>query len=142
MNERGFTLVELIAVIVILGLLAIITTPAYETISNNIKIRNYESKKNVIKKETIEYVEKYLKNETYDNNTSKTLCFTVDYLIKNGIITSDDEKSEYIENNVTGEKYSGNTNYISVKYDSDNLRLVATTLDEEEGELSCNIEKK
>ena len=142
MNERGFTLVELLAVIVILGLLAIITTPAYETISNNIKIRNYESKKNVIKKETIEYVEKYLKNETYDNNTSKTLCFTVDYLIKNGIITSDDEKSEYIENNVTGEKYSGNTNYISVKYDSDNLRLVATTLDEEEGELSCNIEKK
>ena len=41
MNNKGFTLVEIIAVVAILGLLAIITTPAYETISNNIKTRRF-----------------------------------------------------------------------------------------------------
>lgn len=133
--NKGFTLVELIAVITLLGLLAVITTPAYDTINKNIRTRNFESKKTTIKAQTLSYVEKYLKNEVYDGNlstTSKTLCFTVNYLIRNGIITSDSETEEYIENDITGEKYSGNKELIKVKYDNatNNLKLKASFIGE------------
>lgn len=133
--NKGFTLVELIAVVTILSLIAIITTPAYDSISNNIKTRNYESKKSTIKAHTLSYVEKYLKNEAYDGTStgikSKTLCFSVNYLIRNGIISSDSETDEYIENNVTGEKYR-NEIFIEVIYDTTNLKLVGIVKDDEE----------
>ena len=125
MNNKGFTLVEIIAVVAILGLLAIITTPAYETISNNIKTRNYESKKNTIKSQTLSYVEKYFKDKVYDGTNSYNYCYTVDYLIENGIISSDSDKDEYIENNVTGEKYSDGIEYIKIFYDSNKFKLKA-----------------
>lgn len=135
MNRKGFTLVELIAVITIMSLIAIITTPAYDSISKSIKTRNYESKKNTIKAHTLNYVEKYLKNEVYDGTStgtkSKTLCFSVNYLIRNGIISSDSETDEYIENNVTGEKYR-NEIFIKVIYDTTNLKLVGIVKDDEE----------
>ena len=134
--NKGFTLVELIAVITILGLIAVITTPAYESISKNIKTTNYNSKKSSIKAQTLSYVEKFMKNEVFDGNSSpkvdKALCFTVDYLIHNGIISSDSEKEEYIENDITKERYSGNNSYIKVLYDKQKLKLVAFTIDEKE----------
>lgn len=136
--NKGFTLVELIAVVTILSLIAIITTPAYTSISNNIKTRNYESKKNTIKAHTLNYVEKYLKNEVYDGTTSKILCFSVNYLIRNGIISSDNEKDEYIENNVTGEKYANNTIFVKVKYDINKLKLVGYTLGDNDMPNSCS----
>lgn len=141
--NKGFTLVELIAVVTILGLLAVITTPAYDTISKNIKERNYESKQSTIKAQTLAYVEKYMKNDTYDpekNLNPQTLCFTVRYLIQNGIISSDSETDEYIENNVTGEHYENNEEFIQVYYDIDNLKLVGITKDEKDkdGNLKFN----
>lgn len=138
MNRKGFTLVELIAVITIMSLIAIITTPAYDSISKSIKTRNYESKKNTIKAHTLNYVEKYLKNEVYDGTTSKILCFSVNYLIRNGIISSDNEKDEYIENNVTGEKYANNTIFVKVKYDINKLKLVGYTLGDNDMPNSCS----
>lgn len=138
MNRKGFTLVELIAVITIMSLIAIITTPAYDSISKSIKTRNYESKKNTIKAHTLNYVEKYLKNEAYDGTTSKILCFSVNYLIRNGIISSDNEKDEYIENNVTGEKYANNTIFVKVKYDINKLKLVGYTLGDNDMPNSCS----
>ena len=131
MNNKGFTLVELIAVVAILSLIVIITTPAYDSISNNIKSRNYESKKNTIKAHTLNYVERYLKNEAYDGTNSKTLCFSVNYLIRNGIISSDSETDEYIEDNITGKKYKNDEIFVKVSYDLINLRLVGIVKDDE-----------
>ena len=140
--NKGFTLVELIAVVTILSLIAIITTPAYDSISNNIKTRNYESKKSTIKAHTLNYVEKYLKNEAYDGTStgikSKTLCFSVNYLIRNGIISSDSETDEYIENNVTGEKYRGNITFVKVEYNTTYLRLIGYTADDDKFSDVCN----
>lgn len=140
--NKGFTLVELIAVVTILSLIAIITTPAYDSISNNIKTRNYESKKSTIKAHTLSYVEKYLKNEAYDGTStgikSKTLCFSVNYLIRNGIISSDSETDEYIENNVTGEKYRGNITFVKVEYNTTYLRLIGYTADDDKFSDVCN----
>ena len=124
MSNKGFTLVEIISVIMILGLLAIITTPAYNSISSNIKDRNYKSKKNTIESQTLSYVERYLKDEVYDG-TNHNHCFTVGYLIENGIISSDSESLEYIENNITGEQYEKDEAYVLVKYNDDKFKLEA-----------------
>lgn len=128
--NKGFTLVELIAVVTILGLLAIITTPAYTNISTSIKTRNYESKKSTIKAQTLSYVEKYLKDDVYPGNNTNYYCFTVNYLIQNGIISSDNDEEEYIENNISGEKYKGDTEYIKVSYDNKKRKLIAITNDD------------
>ena len=143
--NKGFTLIELISVITIIGLLAIITTPAYETISKSIKKENYNSKKNTIKAQSINYVERYLKNEVYDGTRttkkSNNLCFSVQYLIRSGIISSDSDKEEYIENNETGEKYYATNatdkekKFVIVYYDDDSssssyLKLKAVFNDE------------
>lgn len=122
MNNKGFTLVEIIAVILILGLLVVITTPAYNSISNNIKTRNYNSKKNTIESETLSYVERYLKGEVYDG-TNHNHCFTVGYLIENGIISSDSEKEEYILNDVDDVEYRNNDAYVFVEYVTENNRF-------------------
>lgn len=161
--NKGFTLVELIAVIVILALLMIITTPAYDSISKNIKTRNYESKKSTIKSQTLAYVERYMKNEVYSfndsnndgkndytlylkinnlneisstgieyqTNISKALCFTPDYLIRNGIISSDDDKDEFIKNDKEDIIYKGNSQeYIKIYYNTNNLKLNSIIVDE------------
>ena len=136
--NKGFTLIELIAVITILGLIIIVVAPAYSTISNNIKTSNYDSKKSTIKKQTLAYVEKYLKNAIYDGSNNNVMCFSVKYLIQSGIISSDSETEEYIENNVNGEKYSSedtndkSTKFIKIYYDNTigsptYLKLIALT---------------
>lgn len=124
MNNKGFTMVEIIAVIAILGLLVVITTPAYNSISSNIKTRNYDSKKNTIESQTLSYVERYLKDEVYDGSNYDH-CFTVGYLIQNGIISSDSETEEYILNDVDNVKYSNDKAYVFVKYDNSRFKLEA-----------------
>lgn len=125
--NKGFTLVEIIAVIVILSLLVIISTPAYNTISTNIKTKNYDSKKSTIKAETLSFIEKYMKDKVYSNSgdKNKRICLTVNFLIKNGIVASDSESEEYIFNDLTNEKISGNTVYLQILYDYKNLKLIA-----------------
>lgn len=141
--NKGFTLVELIAVVTILAILAVITMPAYQTISTNIKTRNYESKKSTISSETLAYVEKYMKDKIYDGTgTIKNYCFTVNFLIRNGIIISDDEKTEYIKNDITDEIYSGDQEYIVVYYDTGSLKLKSEIIKNSDSFNSGSIEEK
>ncbi len=125
MNRKGFTLVELVAVISILGLLMIIMTPAYNNINNNIKEKNYESKKATIKKAILSYTERYLKDQIYPGDKTKCYFFSVEYLIHSGIYASDDEQEEYITNTLTNQKYSGNELIAVVYYDNDKYKLVS-----------------
>ena len=139
--NKGFTIVELIAVIAILGLLAVIVTPTYDTVSENIRKRNYESRKSEIKAQVLTFVENYAKDKVYDGSgTTQYICFTPQFLIKNGIISSDDNKKEYIKNDYSGEEYSGGSDsYIKVYYDSSKRKLYTITVDEQpDFETSCN----
>lgn len=131
--NKGFTLVELIAVVTILALLAVITTPAYETISTSVKTRNYNSKKESIKAQTLSYVEKYMKDKVYSGETDQNECydFTVQFLIRNGIINSDDEKDEYIKNDISDMKYREDDVLVKVYYDNNDLKLKALAVDDE-----------
>lgn len=144
MNNRGFTIVEIISVIMILGLLVVITTPAYSSISNNIKTRNYNSKKSTIESETLNYVEKYLKDKVYDAENHNH-CFTVGYLIENGIISSDSESEEYILNDVDDVKYSTDKAYVLVTYNNEKFKLISTFIegkmeDKTDNNLKCENE--
>ena len=140
--NKGFTIVELLSVIAILALLVIIMTPAYDTVNNNIRKRNYESRKSEIKSQTISFVEKYAKDKVYDGRgTSNCICFTPAFLIQNGIITSDDDKEEYIKNDFENTTYKGDSEpYIKILYSTEKKKLYAITIDEETefNENTCN----
>ena len=133
--NKGFTIVELLSVIAILALLVIIMTPAYDSVSNNIRKKSYDSRKSEIKADTISFIEKYAKDKVYDGNSTKVICLSPQFLIRNGIITSDDEKEEYIKNDFTKELYTGEDTYIKITYDVDKKKLYAITIDEIKSEI-------
>ena len=64
-NKQGFTLVELLAVIVILALLATMITPAFLTIQKKIKGKMFDAKDKMIREAAVLYAEKnHVSNNT------------------------------------------------------------------------------
>jgi len=86
MNNKGFTLVELLLTIVILGIVLGITIPGYMSVSKAIKS---SSRKNLINKIEIAA-------SKYAFDTNKTMIF-VDELVSNGYIDSDDENGNILD---------------------------------------------
>ena len=56
MNKKGFTLVELMASLVILSLISVLMFSTIQTSSNNVKKKNYENIKKMIIESTISYL--------------------------------------------------------------------------------------
>ena len=83
MNKKGFTLVELIGVVVILGIIIGIAVPSYIAVSNNIKEKNYNQKIDNIKSKALEYAT--------DNNV-ESITIPVKALIEEGYLA--EEKQE------------------------------------------------
>ena len=89
MNKKGFTLVELLAVIVLLGLIGILTVPVVEKI-----IRDNREKVNQVNIDTIlnaayDYAQmnpRYLPDNV---NGSKGTIILLDDLYKNGLLKED-----------------------------------------------------
>lgn len=135
MNNKGFTLVEVISIVVILALLLVLTAPTYSSVSDNIKERNWASKKSVIEKQTIEFVNNYMKDDTYTSGTPKKICFSAGFLIRNGVITSEDEKREIIINDTisgTDGEYEGDTKVIGITYNNRTRKLESYTITDKE----------
>ena len=105
MNKKGFTLTELIAVIVILALLIGLSTTVFVGVKNNVLEKELDN--------TISYIE--TKAEEYAKSTS-IITVTVEELIKQGYLTSDDGISIY--NPVT--KESMNCHLVNVEYKNGN----------------------
>ena len=82
--KRGFTLVEILAVIAIMAILVLIAVPTYTTISGRMKENVYNAKIEEIK----------AKSTTYAQETGK-VAFSVDTLISEGRITPDNETGIY-----------------------------------------------
>ena len=120
MNKKGFTLIELIAVVVIMAIIALIATPNIVNMMDRGKKEDYiADAKEIItkatymyKKESVSKSDKFTENTEYDGNTTYTIYMI--YLKKiDGIndytdpygFTYDKEKStvKFEEPNTTGE---------------------------------------
>lgn len=101
MNKNGFTMVELIAVFVILGLLMLVVFPNVLNSYNGIQINNYLDKIDVLEANA----EKYANGNSYVKNNIKnaTSDISIKTLIKEGLVVnestnvnSSDENEKYI----------------------------------------------
>ena len=86
MKNKGFTLTEILAVIVILGILVAIATPVYFSISNNTKKNELQTKINYIKTKALKYAE-----EQGLENSTTIITAT---LIADGYITAEEYKDD------------------------------------------------
>ncbi len=134
--KKGFTLVELLAVIVILALLATVAVPAAFSISENIKEDMYCEKVNMLKSAA----------KTWGNEHSsqlKTNCYKkvkVSFLVNQGVVKRENETSPYILNPLTSESMDDREIYLYLK----NKRATAfydySTESEERMKTACEDE--
>lgn len=111
--KKGFTLVELLASLAIMSLIIVISVPAYNGISSKVKENNLNSKKSMMEKATLAFINKYKKDEVFDGS-SHTICFTIHYLINKGIFEADTT-----DGNMTDPVKGGTLNgYLQATYDT------------------------
>ena len=89
-KKKGFTIVELLAVIVVLAIIIAIAVPAYGKIQKNIQAKQYKNKLSLIKTAA----EKYADDTNY-------VAFYIDDLVKNGYI--DGDTKDIVMNNLKDE---------------------------------------
>ena len=82
--KKGFTLLELLAVIVILGIISTIAIPVYISVSENIKQNLYNTKMEEVLSKSEKFAE--------DNGI---VAFDIRTLIENGYLSADNELGEY-----------------------------------------------
>ena len=87
--NRGFTLVEMLAVMVIMALLLIFAVPAYTAIYTSIRRDNLGGKITEIEAAALEYGEKI--KDDIKNANNQCIDITVSDLIEDGYITSEDD---------------------------------------------------
>ena len=121
MNKRGFSLVELMGVIVILMVIVLLATSGYRLVSRKVKETTYDNKVSNIEIKAVEYA----------NNTGKK-NMNVDQLVKEGLITADDSDGNVI-NPVDGSKMNCHLVYIT----EDSGNLYGNYTDQEE----CDADK-
>lgn len=93
-DNKGFTLTELLATIVILAVVVLIATPAVIGVSNSIKENMYESKVKLIQQAAKLYGED---NETTFFTINNSKCIYVKELCSNNYVTKDDKASNNTE---------------------------------------------
>lgn len=110
MNNKGFTLVELLGTIVILAIIVGVSSYSIITVLSNAKKKNYELLIDEIKKAS----EAYYQECVYGNKCLYTEDISLGYLVSNGYLSSND-KDDNLINPITKENISSCT--ITVKYD-------------------------
>ena len=116
--NKGFTLVELLAVIIILGLLLVIAIPSYISIYSGIKRDTLENKISEIESSALSY------GSTIKDEVKNSSCVTksIEDLIKYGNLTSDKDSSDVIIDPTKNKPMTGN---VLICYDKEKLDIVA-----------------
>ncbi len=107
MKKRGFTLVELLGVIVVLAIIILIAVSGYGKISKNVKEKSHEN--------LVSYIE--TKASDYANDTGNLLT-NVDNLVKLGYIDADDEEGN-VKSPIDGSRL--NCHIVSIRKEENNL---------------------
>ncbi len=134
MNKKGFTLVELLAVIVILGLLITIISPVVKNLIND----SEDSLSDQQKKLVVEATKKYMveNSELLPEGSDRAIVYMSD-LIDKGVIDNDkiiDPKSKGEINGCVVVSYNNEFNQYDYNYsDNENDCLITVTFDPEGG---------
>ena len=104
-DKNGFTLVELLAVMIILGLLMVIAIPAYSAVYSSIKRNNLSGKISEINAAAMKYGQT-VKDEIKEKG-NKCLDLTVGDLVERGYILSEEDNEPAIMSPVTGKPLDG-----------------------------------
>ena len=127
MNKNGFTLTELLAVIVIIGLLIIVMFPAYIEVSNSMKETSLKNTKSILVNNMIEEAnKKYIDIIKPAGNTCSSecyKCFSVGFMVNEGIFQTTDGK---ITNPETNQDLDG---FVKISFDKSNYKLKGEFLD-------------
>lgn len=147
MNNKGFTLVELLATIVLLAVITTIAVPSIMGISNNVKKNMLDTKKNLMKENAKLYGEDNLtdlasssknlkRNGDYTTPRYSCQVLTIGSLVSDGYITldEDDEEAGKVINPVDNSDMSNIKIIIYYK----NKRVVAAYEKEKEKNASGN----
>lgn len=118
MKKNGFTLVEVLAVLIVLGFLLVLTVPAYLTVLKDARRDNYISKVSEIEVAATKYGET-IKDEVKAAGTGCYTKLTIAKLIEMGEITSDSEKQNVIINPTDNKPLTGSiwVCYNTTKFD-------------------------
>lgn len=89
MNKKGFTLIELIAVITIIALLAVIIVPTINSSISNSKQAAYETQISQIEDAAKKYM---INNSELLPNSGNTTKININTLVKEGFLSKKDNK--------------------------------------------------
>lgn len=131
MNKKGFTLVELISVVVLLSIILILVIPAYTQIEGQIKNSNLKNKKSMISNAMLEYANTNLldKLKPLGQTGTNELYYSLDYIIANNIFAAsetDSQGNKMFLNPVTNDKLYG---CIKVTYDVNTFEVKTEFID-------------
>ncbi len=110
MKKNGFTLVEMMAVIALVGLLAVIGVATYTRVNEAAKQKTLEAKKEQIRSSAMKWAK--------ENSITNKTVISVNALVVEGYLTADENRVNQIgliENPVTGDNMICNTVDISFK---------------------------
>ena len=97
MNKKGFSLVELLAVIIVLSIISLIAVRGYSKIMKTSAEKQLNEKIMTIEKAAMSYGQdnrsEITNTCTVDGKSTKCLCKTVEFLITNKYIESDEKDS-------------------------------------------------
>ncbi len=121
MSRKGFTLVEVMATIAILGILVILVTPSIIDIRKDMLQKTYDSRVSLIKNAALDYANDNLDQVPVLVNTSipdsSCLTVTIKKLIDDGYLAGSDNNKTEMHNPVTNENM--NSKIVCIRY-SDN----------------------
>lgn len=98
MKKNGFTLVELLSVLIILGLLVVLTVPAFTNVYSGVRRENLNAKLTEIKASALKYGSK-IKDEIKDASGS-CIETSVAELIEKGYLISESDSENVIYSTV------------------------------------------
>ncbi len=112
--NKGFTLIEVLVSILIIGLILVITIPSYMYVYQSVKTTNYNNKVNVIKQRAVDYGET-IKDEIQSDNCRTIL---ISDLIKKGYINSDYNNKNALTNPLDNQEFRDDLNLCYCKSDN------------------------